>query len=226
MPTGRHTVGAAPPCGAARCRAWNLEALVPRVPIEIRPAGPSDLDDVLRLWNLGRDEVAVLGRAVPGAELVARRLARGLESGVLQVQLARRDGEGVGFVLMHEAPMAGITETPVLSVDELYVVPAARRHGIARALLGHVAARAETIGAEQIISSVTPLARDTHRFFARLGFTPVAIRRSVTPSTLRRRLCGDPVRGPLEDLLSRRRSQRARGVLGSVLAERLNERFG
>ena len=60
------------------------------------------------------------------------------------------------------------------------------------------------------ITSVAPWARDMHRFFARLGFSPVTVRRSVSPAVLRRRLTGEQHRGALEDLLSRRRSLRAR----------------
>ncbi len=51
-----------------------------------------------------------------------------------------------------------------------------------------------------------------HRFLARLGFTPLVLRRVVATSTLRRRLAGESKRSALEDLLSRRRSLRARAV--------------
>jgi hypothetical protein len=51
-----------------------------------------------------------------------------------------------------------------------------------------------------------------HRFLARLGFTPLVLRRVAATATLRRRLAGESRRSGLEDLLSRRRSSRARSA--------------
>ena len=56
------------------------------------------------------------------------------------------------------------------------------------------------------------VALEVHRFLARLGFTPLVLRRVVNTATLRRRLAGESKRSALEDLLSRRRSLRARAV--------------
>ena len=42
-----------------------------------------------------------------------------------------------------------------------------------------------------MITSVLPQLRETNRFYARLGFSPVVIRRSVPVSVLRRRLAPD-----------------------------------
>ena len=85
-----------------------------------------------------------------------------------------------------------------------------RRHGVARALLAGVAGLAERSGADQILSGAPPSAREMHRFLARLGFTPLVLRRVAATATLRRRLAGESRRSALEDLLSRRRSSRAR----------------
>jgi GNAT superfamily N-acetyltransferase len=183
---------------------------VPRIPIGVRRAGIDDLDAVLELWSQGRDEVTRLGRASQPAEQVAPRMAQALASGEIEILLADLDGRPAGFVIIRALPLSFMVDSRSLSIDQLYVTPQARRRGVAHALLGQVAARAEREGAEQIISSVTPFARDTHRFFARLGFSPLAVRRAVAPPTLRRRLAGESPRGGLEDLLYRRRSQRAR----------------
>jgi GNAT superfamily N-acetyltransferase len=183
---------------------------VVRMLAEVRRAGPDDLDDVLALWSEGRAERAGQGRPVSTAEQLGPRLGAALATAQIEILLARRDGRPVGFIVLHETPPTFVTDQTAICIDHLYVSPAARRHGVARAMLGHVAGRAERTGAEQIVSSVIPWARETHRFFARLGFSPVTVRRSVTPSVLRRRLTGDRQRGGLEDLLSRRRSLRAR----------------
>ncbi|MFI7588959.1 GNAT family N-acetyltransferase [Spongisporangium articulatum] len=178
--------------------------------IEVLTAGPDELADVLRLWSDARDEMVRLGRATAPVEQIAPRLEQGIRDGRLEVLLARREGRAVGFVVLRETPLSFLLE-PSLSIDELFVAHEHRRHGVARAILTHVASRAEASGADQIVSSVNPLARETHRFFARLGFAPLTVRRAVAPAVLRRRLCGDAPRGALEDLLSRRRSMRARG---------------
>jgi predicted GNAT superfamily acetyltransferase len=185
--------------------------------VEVRRAAVADLDDVLALWAEGREEVSRLGRSSNLAEQVGPRLAEAMASGQIEALLARREGRPVGFLILRETPLTFIAERPSICIDHVFVSAQARRHGVARAMLAQVAARAELCGAEQIVSTVTPWARDTHRFFARLGFSPLSVRRSVAPSTLRRRLSGDSQRG-LENLLSRRRSLRARSGRRSDLA--------
>jgi GNAT superfamily N-acetyltransferase len=191
---------------------------VSRLPVDVRSARSGDVPVILELWAQARDEMVRLGRASAPVEQIAPRLQRGIRSGELEVLIARRDGLPVGFVVLRETPLSFLLE-PALSIDELFVLRDYRRHGVARAMLTHVATRAERSGADQIVSSVTPLARETHRFFARLGFIPLTVRRAVSPAMLRRRLCAEPSRGGLEDLLSRRRSQRARGRRRPLFAE-------
>jgi GNAT superfamily N-acetyltransferase len=181
-----------------------------RLGVEVTRARVGDLDDVLALWSEGREEVIRLGRATLSAEQLRPRLAHALETGQADVVLARRDGRPAGFVILREPPLSFMTEIPALCIEQLFVTVSQRRHGVARALLTYVAGRAEDGACEQILTSVTPLARETHRFFARLGFVPVTVHRSVAPALLRRRLAGQGSRGALEDLISRRRSLRAR----------------
>ena len=196
-----------------------------RLPVEVRSAEPADLPTVMRLWASGRDEMVRLGRAAAPVEQIAPRLERGMRMGELEVLIARRDGRPAGFVVLRETPLSFLQE-PALSIDELFVEPEHRRHGVARAMLSRVASRAERSGADQIVSSVTPLARETHRFFARLGFIPLTVRRAVAPATLRRRLSHESGRGGLEDLLSRRRSMRARVRRRPSLPDGLPDGFG
>ena len=189
-----------------------------RALVEVRRATVDDLADVLELWAEGREENARLGRPSTSAEQAAPRLAEVITSGQIEILLARREGRPAGFVILRESQLNFLFDQPSVCIDQMFVTAQARRHGVGRAMLAQVAGRAERIGAEQIISSVMPWARDTHRFFARLGFSPLTVRRSVTPATLRRRLSGELHRGGLEDLLSRRRSLRARARNQPVLA--------
>lgn len=181
-----------------------------RALVDVRRVTVDELGEVLELWTQGRDEFTRQGRQAASAEQVAPRLADALAAGQIEILLARREGRPAGFLILRETPLTFMVDQPAICIDQLFVAADARRHGVARAMLSLVAGRAERSGADQIVSSVTPWARDTHRFFARLGFAPLTVRRSVSPATLRRRLTGESARGGLEDLLARRRSLRAR----------------
>jgi predicted GNAT superfamily acetyltransferase len=194
---------------------------VARAVIDVHRVEVDELGDVLGLWAQGRAEISRMGRAPASAEQVATRLTEAVAAGQIEILLARREGRPAGFVILRETPLTFMVDQPSISIDQLFVAVDERRRGVARAMLAQVASRAERSGAEQIVSSVTPWARETHRFFARLGFAPVIVRRSVTTASLRRRLSGESHRGALEDLLSRRRSLRARsrqqpGALGEL----------
>ncbi|MDP9831299.1 GNAT family N-acetyltransferase [Kineosporia succinea] len=171
----------------------------------------ADVDDVLALWSRSTEELSRPARAVAPPVSAASRLGEAIGGGELEVVLARSGDRPVGFLVMRESPLNVLTGSTALCVDEFWVAPSERRHGVARAMLAHVAGHAERLGVEQVIAGVPTAAKDTQRWFARLGFAPVTVRRAVTPSALRRRLSGaDGQRGALEHLLSRRRSLRAR----------------
>jgi GNAT superfamily N-acetyltransferase len=129
------------------------------------------------------------------------------------VLLARWDSRPAGFVIVRIAPLTLLGETPAVHVEQLFVTPELRRHGIARALLGGRRRPRRAECADQVVAGVPPWARDTHRFFARLGFTPFVVRRTVATGVLRRRLAGESTRGAVDDLLSRRRSLARRARL-------------
>jgi GNAT superfamily N-acetyltransferase len=171
-----------------------------------------DLEDLLLLWGQAREEVTGATRAVAGTapEQLRPRLREALEGDDVHVLVARLDAAAVGYALLRVAPVFAITEGPCLHIEHLFVSPAARRRGVAKALLTGVAAVAERSGADQVITSVAPSARDTHRFLARLGFSPLVVRRVASTAVLRRKLAGESRRGTLEDLLSRRRSLRGK----------------
>lgn len=185
---------------------------MPRVPVEVRRCTVDDVDEVLALWREARAETDRSNRPVP-VEQLRPRLTAALERGEAEVLLARWDARPAGFVLVRIAPLSMLGETLAVHVEQLFVTPELRRHGIARALLSGVVARAERECADQVVTGVPPWARDTHRFFARLGFTPLVVRRTVATGVLRRRLAGESARAAVDDLLSRRRSLRARARL-------------
>jgi ribosomal protein S18 acetylase RimI-like enzyme len=93
-------------------------------------------------------------------------------------------------------------------VHYLHVREGKRRRGVGKALLAAAASFAEEVGAEHLITSVLPQLRETNRFYARLGFSPVVIRRSVPVSVLRRCLMAQGVAGATDNVLVRRRTLR------------------
>jgi GNAT superfamily N-acetyltransferase len=126
-------------------------------------------------------------------------------------------GEGgapLGFVVTTHSPFATLTESPSVAIDQIFVAPPARRHGVARHLLAAVTAYAEKQGCEQIGCNVPSQHRDANRFFARLGFSSQIVRRVTSTGALRRRIGADEPRHGLEQLLQRRRSLRAKALAG------------
>ena len=167
------------------------------------------------LWMSSRVE----GGTSP--EVAARAASEGKVRAALQREevrafLAVADGDQpVGFVVATHSPFSGLTECPSVAIDQLYVAPQARRHGVARHLLAAVTAYAEKQGCEQIGWNVPSQQRDANRFFARLGFSSQVVRRVANTSALRRRLGADEPRISLDQILHKRRSLRARASAGA-----------
>ena len=166
--------------------------------------------DLTRLWLASRvDAGSTLEAATRSAS--EGRLAAALRRPDVRAYLARLDGEVVGYVITSEN-VFGLAPVPELAIEQIYVEAAARRHGVARALLGAVVNRAERSGCSVIVSNVPSQSRDANRFFARLGFSSVLVRRVTSTAQLRRKLTGDNAAAGLEQILRRRRSLRTSAV--------------
>jgi GNAT superfamily N-acetyltransferase len=176
---------------------------VKRVAAELEPSFTD-------LWVTSRVEYGV------SPEVAARaasdgRLRAALDRKDVRAFLALGDGgDPVGFVVATHSPFSGLTEAPSMAIDQIYVTPRARRHGVARHLLAAVTAYAEKVGCEQIGCNVPSQHREANRFFARLGFSSQIVRRVTSTGALRRRIGVDEPRLSLEQILNRRRSLRAR----------------
>jgi GNAT superfamily N-acetyltransferase len=125
--------------------------------------------------------------------------------------LARHDGRPVGYLIASSGPLLPLVDTPAVCIEQLFVHRDARHKGTGTALISACATLAERVGAEQVAVGVPSMDREPNRFFARLGFSPLIVRRAVGVKALRRRLGGsDSGRLGLEQTLLRRRSLRAR----------------
>ena len=124
-------------------------------------------------------------RGLLAAQLVEHRLAaeperidRGLDAvfrpgSPAWLLLAERDGAAVGVFLGNRivsVEKGGET----LWVEELYVTPAARRTGVARALLAHAVAEARACGLCALDLEVLPAQQAAFALYRALGFKEVA----------------------------------------------------
>jgi GNAT superfamily N-acetyltransferase len=183
---------------------------VSRPAISVRRVDEDQERSFTELWMSSRVESGV------GPEVAARaasegRIAAALRREDVRAYVALADNRAVGYVVAATTPFSALTEAPCVTIDQLYVVPEARRHGVARHLMTALTLYAESRGCDQIGCNVPAQHRDANRFFARLGFSSQMVRRITSVTALRRRLGADePRQHSMEALLHRRRSLRAK----------------
>lgn len=181
-----------------------------RSPVIVQRVDDDSLPAFTELWVASRVERGTSPEVASRAASEGR-LDHALQRPEVRAYLAAADDVPLGFAVMSHAPISCLSESPCVAIDQLYVVPRARNHGVARHLLAAVTAYAEKVGSEQIVSYVPAQLRDANRFFARLGFSSASVRRITSTALLRRRLSsGDLPRYSLDQLVIRRRSLRSR----------------
>jgi len=114
--------------------------------------------------------------------------------------------EPLGMALFTVSSANALLDAPALHMSHAIVADRHKRRGAGKALVAAAAAHAEQRGLDQLVVSVRPGSRDANRFFARLGFAPLAVRRTAPVSSVRRRLA-QAERGT-GDALARRRPRR------------------
>jgi GNAT superfamily N-acetyltransferase len=201
--------------GARATSCSAKEEFVSRPHVSVQPVTSELQPEFTRLWAAARVEAG----STPDAALRAAtegRIADALSREGVFAHLATVGNEVVGFVVLTTSPLSGLIDIPSVCVDQLYVVPESRRSGVAHALLSRAAGLAETLGCEHLATCVPAQARELNRFFARLGFSSYVVRRVTSTSALRRRLAREEPRAGLDQVLSRRRSLRARATRGAT----------
>ena len=181
-----------------------------RPTIVVRDACPDDLPAVLEMWAELREIGGRLERATPPATAdgaLDRLLAITMDPDS-RALIATSGDEVAGMAVLTCAQYAPLFDQTAVHVHYLHVREGKRRRGVGKALLAAAASFAEEVGAEHLITSVLPQLRETNRFYARLGFSPVVIRRSVPVSVLRRCLMAQGVPGATDNVLVRRRTLR------------------
>lgn len=193
-----------------------------RSSITVRDARAEDVPALLVMW----DELRELGRGIeritptPDADALLQRLDLVDADPQSRALVAVLDDEVVGVVLLTATAYAPLFDQRAVHAHYLHVREGYRKRGVGRALLAAAVSFADEAGAEHVITSVLPQMRDTQRFYARLGFGPVVVRRSVPVPVLRRRLAGATSTTLVDHLVARRRSlRRVRSAVATRTAD-------
>jgi ribosomal protein S18 acetylase RimI-like enzyme len=179
----------------------------------VRAAVPRDVPALLAFGEELRDLVIAptpeVGRSRGGSPATARadleqRYVEALEDPARELVVVVDDAdEPLGMALLTVAPANALVDIPAVHMSHAVVGDRHKRRGAGRALVCAAATYAEQRGIEQLVVSVHPGSRDANRFFARLGFAPLAVRRTAPVAAVRRRI-GQAETRPVADHVVRR----------------------
>jgi ribosomal protein S18 acetylase RimI-like enzyme len=186
---------------------------VKRTQVSLRQASLADAPVLAEIWS------EVLRRAdhddrVADLEAI---IARTTPVDDEQVVVAEYDGEVAGAVYLRAATLSPLNLEPVAQAMSPHVLPAFRRRGIGRALMGAAVTFAEERGIAHIATAAVSGSRDANRFMARLALGPHAILRLAPTAMVQAKLdaqapAGATARGSggrqLTHVLAARRSTR------------------
>lgn len=185
--------------------------MVVRAQLDVRDADQGDARGLAEAWA---DLLAGIGtRAMPAPATadVEQALARAAERGDERLVVAVDDGAVVGFAHLARGALSPVHPPRAVIVSYLHVMPTSRRRGVGRALLAEATSWAEHLGVAQVVVTAPAAARESNRFFARLGLGQVAIVRAATTTALRAKLSGDAADAATRRVVvARRRSLRER----------------
>ena len=164
--------------------------------VRVRTATPDDIDALVRLVGEIRELGPVRGRTMArrGPDGARAHCARLVADPEHRVVVAVDDADAViGAAVLGADTAGGLLDPPSVYVSHLLVRPEHRRRGAGRALVAAAAGYADELGVDSVVVGVAPTGRDANRFFARLGFAPLVIRRIAPVSAVRRALASaDP----------------------------------
>ena len=130
----------------------------------IRNATPDDLDLLMSLVERLELELPPLPYAADSADVERAKVERMVSDGVALI--AEEDGRAVGYALGRYGEHGPTT----VFVEDLWVDSSARRRGLGRELLRHVAAAAAENNVTHVLLDVDARNRDALAFYERLGF--------------------------------------------------------
>ena len=182
--------------------------------VRVRAATEHDIPAMLEFAAELREQVVPSGerkrhRSTPtaGRAGLAARYEEALRDPQRHLVVAVADDDvPLGMALFSIAPANALLDVPALHVSHAVVADRHKRRGAGKALIAAAAAYADEHDLDQVVVSVHPGSRDANRFFARLGFAPLAVRRVAPTSVVRRRLQASDA--PLAEHVVRSRPRR------------------
>lgn len=185
--------------------------------VHVRPATEADLPALLAFGAELRDSLVPSAdggprvRCTPAVAqaLLETRYREALADDARHLVVAiDGGGEAIGMALLTIASANPLIDCPAVHMSHAVVSDRHKRRGAGKALVAAAAAFADERGLEQLVVSVHPGSRDANRFFARLGFAPLAVRRVAPVGVVRRRLADPETRSV--DVVGQRRPRRGR----------------
>ncbi len=186
-----------------------------RTTLDVRAATIEDLPELLAFGEELRDQLLMPsdGTRSRGVSSAARagleqRYREALADPHRHLVVVLGEDEALGMALFTVAPANALLDLPAVHVSHAVVADRHKRRGAGKALVAAALSFAEERNLEQVVVSVHPGSRDANRFFARLGFAPLAVRRVAPVSLVRWRLAQLESRPP--DSMARRPRRRVR----------------
>jgi ribosomal protein S18 acetylase RimI-like enzyme len=134
--------------------------------VHVRRATPGDAERVAPLFDAYRQFYGLAPDLALSRRFIAERLERD-ESIVLLAQTA--DGTSLGFAQMYPT-FSSLRAARVFVLYDLFVAPAARRHGVARRLMEAAVGEARAAGAVAISLQTARTNRAAQRLYESLGW--------------------------------------------------------
>jgi len=134
--------------------------------VHVRRATSSDAEHVAPLFDAYRQFYGLAPDLALSRRFIAERLERD-ESIVLLAQAA--EGASLGFVQMYPT-FSSLRAARVFVLYDLFVAPAARRHGVARKLMEASAAQARAAGAVALTLQTARTNHAAQRLYESLGW--------------------------------------------------------
>ena len=154
--------------------------------ITVRDATQDDILALMALW----DEIQAENTSLDVSVLLAR--IEMTQSETFRLLTAWDGEEAVGIAMVAMADVGTWVELPAVQLSGLHVLSKARRRGVAKALLNAALVCADNWGCNNLVVTVPPASREANRFFARLGFAPIATKRIVDTAAIRRMISAEP----------------------------------
>jgi GNAT superfamily N-acetyltransferase len=137
----------------------------------LRAATPADVPAILQCIR-GLAEYERLAHQCVATEALLHETLFG-PSPAAEVVLATRDGETAGFALWFRSYSTFLAQ-PGIYLEDLFVFPAHRGHGLGRRLLAHLARTAVARGYGRVEWAVLDWNADAIRFYESLGAVPMS----------------------------------------------------